>query len=292
MITRTVIFTNEQTSISSTDQQFTYSSLTDCSQIPLYHEPLEAWVETLDGKDPYTTKRGAVSLHPEVFGAFPRIDILHWNLYWQKMYKVVDWSFAMTKQEKRGGGRKPWPQKGTGRARHGSIRSPLWHNGGRALGPRGPRTYYFMLPFMLRVRGLISALTCKFAQNDIHIVDSLESLPSDDTKFLEELCDSRGWGPSVLFVHESDFAPRNITVATDMIGHMNIMPVQGLNVYSMLKHETLVLSLKSAQLIQERLLFHLSRPDDWRANGKKVRPIINRPAPPKPLEFLAPSVTL
>lgn len=71
-----------------------------------------------------------------------------------------------------------------------------------------------------------------------------------DFRFLEELCDSRGWGPSVLFVHESDFAPRNITVATDMIGHMNIMPVQGLNVYSMLKHETLVLSLKSAQLIQ------------------------------------------
>lgn len=48
----------------------------------------------------------------------------------------------------------------------------------------------------------------------------------------------------------------------------------------------------TVSVFQERLLFHLSRPDDWRANGKKVRPIINRPAPPKPLEFLAPSVTL
>lgn len=69
-------------------------------------------------------------------------------------------------------------------------------------------------------------------------------------RFLEELCEVREWGPSVLFVNETDYAPRNITLATDPVGHMNIMPVQGLNVYSMLKHETLVLSLKAAQLIQ------------------------------------------
>lgn len=67
---------------------------------------------------------------------------------------------------------------------------------------------------------------------------------------LEELCESRQWGPSVLFVHETDYAPRNISLATSQINHMNIMPVQGLNVFSMLKHETLILSRQSAQLIQ------------------------------------------
>ncbi|OQR76270.1 39S ribosomal protein L4 [Tropilaelaps mercedesae] len=266
--------------------------LSDKNDTSVYYEPLVAWLETLGRKDPANTKLGSLYLHPEVFGSFPRTDILHWNIYWQKLYKQVDWSFAMTREEKRGGGRKPWPQKGTGRSRQGSIRSPLWFKGGRALGPRGPRTYYFMLPFNLRVRGLISALSCKFAQNDLRIVDSLASLPSEDPKFLEELCEAREWGPSVLFIHESDCAPRNITLATDTVGHTNIMPVQGLNVYSMLKHETIVLSLKSAKLIQERLLFHLNRPDVREFEKYKVRPIVNRPALPQPLEYFAPSIHL
>lgn len=69
-----------------------------------------------------------------------------------------------TRAEVRGGGRKPWPQKGTGRARHGSIRSPLWRGGGIAHGPRSPQTYFYMLPFYTRVHGLISCFSVKLAQ--------------------------------------------------------------------------------------------------------------------------------
>jgi len=100
-----------------------------------------------------------------------------------------------------GGGRKPWPQKGTGRARHGSIRSPLFYGGGQAHGPRGPKSYFFMLPFYARVKGLYSTLSVKLAQDDLKIVDSLE-IPSKDPKFLERLAEERHWGMSVLFVDE------------------------------------------------------------------------------------------
>lgn len=74
--------------------------------------------------------------------------------------------YAHTKvrNEVRGGGRKPWPQKGLGRARHGSIRSPLFRGGGVIHGPRSPKTYFFMLPFYKRVLGLTSTLSIKHAQ--------------------------------------------------------------------------------------------------------------------------------
>lgn len=71
-------------------------------------------------------------------------------------------------------------------------------------------------------------------------------------RYLEELCEQRYWGPSVLFVHETDLAPRNLTAAVDGIGHMNIMPVYGVNIRSLLKHETVVLSKKSFETIQVR----------------------------------------
>lgn len=106
-----------------------------------------------------------------------------------------------TRGELRGGGRKPWQQKGLGKARHGSIRSPLWIHGGKAHGPRGPNTYFYMLPFYARVHGLCATLSVKFAQDDIKIVDTLD-IPTEDPKFLEDLVEARKWGVSVLFVDE------------------------------------------------------------------------------------------
>lgn len=89
-----------------------------------------------------------------------------------------------------------------GRARHGSIRSPIWINGGAAKGPRGPKTYFYMLNLYDRLKGLRATLSMKFAQDDLKIVDSLDGLPTDDPGFLLDLVDKRVWGPSVLFVDE------------------------------------------------------------------------------------------
>lgn len=223
-----------------------------------FKEPRQAWVENLDTVN--EQKLGIVDLHPDVFAAPPRIDIVHQNWHWQRMYRYVCYTNTKTRSEVRGGGRKPWPQKGLGRARHGSIRSPLWRGGGIAHGPRSPTTHFYMLPFYKRIQGLTSMLSIKLAQDDLHIVDTLE-IPSDDSEFIENLAEERNWGPSVLFVDVIDIMPRNITLATDSIKHMNLMPVYGLNVYSMLKHNTLILTLAALDEIEDKILYHLHRND-------------------------------
>lgn len=223
-----------------------------------YQKPREVWLENLDKVE--RNKLGLVFLHPEIYGASPRIDIIHQNARWQKLYRHVSYANTKTRAEVRGGGRKPWPQKGLGKARHGSIRSPLWRGGGIAHGPRSPTTYFYMLPYFTRVLGLTSTLSVKLAQDDLYIVKDLE-IPTQASSYIEDLIKNRKWGPSVLFVDSDDFMPENITAATDTISYVNLMPVYGLNVYSMLKHDTLVLTERAARLIEDKLLYQLHRPD-------------------------------
>lgn len=99
-----------------------------------------------------------------------------------------------------------------------------------------------------------------FILDDVRIVQNLE-IPSEKPEYVEDLIENRGWGMSTLFVDKNDVFPRNLTAATQTIFHVNMMPVYGLNVYSMLKHKTLVLTLDALQHIEEKLLFALCRAD-------------------------------
>nr|CAI5854959.1 unnamed protein product [Callosobruchus analis] len=126
-----------------------------------------------------------------------------------------------------------------------------------------------MLPFYTRVGGLTSTLSVKLAQDDLHVVDNLE-IPTEESSFLEELVKARNWGPSVLFVDMNDIMPRNITAATDAVKHYNLMPVYGLNVYSMLKHDTLVLTRSAVDTIESKILTHLHK-NDTRACMSKYK---------------------
>ncbi|XP_046823989.1 39S ribosomal protein L4, mitochondrial [Vespa crabro] len=223
-----------------------------------FHKSREVWLENLDTVE--EKKLGLINLHAEIFAAQPRVDIIHENVKWQRLYSYVSYAHTKTRAEVRGGGKKPWKQKGTGRARHGSIRSPLWRKGGVIHGPRSHTTHFYMLPFYTRIAGLTSTLSVKFAQDDLHLVNDLE-IPSEESSYIEQLIVERNWGPSVLIVDSEDIMPINLTIATDTIPHVNLMPVYGLNVYSMLKHDTLVLTHRAARLIEEKLLFHLNRAD-------------------------------
>lgn len=238
----------------------------------------QVWIENIDALS--ERKVGIIELHPDVFATQPRVDVIQENIEWQRKYRYVSFAHTKTRAEVRGGGRKPWPQKGMGRARHGSIRSPLFRGGGVAHGPRSPTTHFYMLPFYKRVMGLTATLSVKLAQDDLHVIDTVD-VPTRDPQFIKELIKERNWGPSVLIVdryfilfikrsHEiiyflypcrDDTFPENISYATDTLGYVNLMPSYGLNTYSMLKHDTLVLTVNAVKHIEERLLYQLHRTD-------------------------------
>ncbi|XP_051528036.1 39S ribosomal protein L4, mitochondrial isoform X3 [Myxocyprinus asiaticus] len=170
------------------------------ADIPTHLAATQTWLQSLGSCD--SEPLGVVDLHPDVFSVPVRLDILHDVEVWQRNFKRISHAKVKSRAEVSGGGRKPWNQKGSGRARHGSIRSPLWRGGGVAHGPRGPTSYYYMLPMKVRVQGLKIALTSKLAQDYLHIVDSLE-IPTPDPQYLQDLVKHRQWGDSVLIVDMS-----------------------------------------------------------------------------------------
>jgi len=220
----------------------------------------QCWVSSMDKVAEH--RIGIVNLQPDIFRVFPRLDILQQNLEWQMSYRAVSHVKMLSRAEMPGGGRKLRPNTGLGLSRAGSIRAPNWRSGGFAHGARGPRTRFYMLSRQLRIHGLRVALTIKHAQDDLVLVDSFDSLLTDRADFLHELAEERNWGYSVLFVDNADVAARNLALATEQIPSFNIMPLFGLNVYSMLKHDTLVMSTSALYQLQQRLLFQLRRPYD------------------------------
>lgn len=224
--------------------------------VPSHLTPVPTWVETLEKQD--SEPLGVAHLHPDVFAVAPRLDILHAVETWQRAYKRISHANTKIRSEVRGGGKKPWRQKGSGRARHGSIRSPIWRGGGVSHGPRGPTSYYYMLPMKVRVQGLKVALSSKMAQDYLHIVDSL-NIPTPDPQYLLDLIKQRHWGSSVLIVDVGEEFPENILQATANLKSVNVIPAIGLNVHSMLKHEAVILTLETIKFLEEKLLWHDQR---------------------------------
>lgn len=148
----------------------------------------------------------------------------------------------------RGGGKKPWRQKHTGRARAGSIRSPLWRGGGTVFGPQ-PRDYSYKLPKKVRRLGLMAALSEKFAGNEVIVLDSL-SIEKPKTRemvgFLKDLGVS---DRSVLIVlpEKED----NISLSARNIPGVNVVRVADLNTYDVLAHNVLLMTKDAALRLEE-----------------------------------------
>jgi len=224
----------------------------------------EVWVESLDNST--TEDKDLLQLHPDVWSVKPRLDILWQNVNWQLRYKRVDYDEQKDSREMHYGGR-PWPQKGTGRARHSSRTSPIWNQGGKAHPNFGIRGHFYMLPVDARIQGLTNALSAKLAQDDLRVVKNLD-VPSTDAEYMENLIEERGWGISALICDVNDIFPENITAVTEPIQHVNLMPCYGLNVHSILKHKTLVLTVDAVNYLEEKLLYAMNRTDYAEKNIK------------------------
>lgn len=119
------------------------------------------------------TSKGTVNLDPEIFGIEPNLAVLHQVVTAQLAAKRAGTASTKTRAEVRGGGAKPWRQKGLGRARHGSIRSPIWVGGGVAHGPK-PRDYAQRTPKKMKKLALRSALSARASEEAVFVIDSID----------------------------------------------------------------------------------------------------------------------
>ncbi|MEW6531688.1 MAG: 50S ribosomal protein L4 [Thermodesulfobacteriota bacterium] len=195
-------------------------------------------------------KTGSIELDDSIFNADIREHLVQRTVVWQLAKRRAGTASTKTKGDVRGGGKKPWRQKGTGRARAGSSRSPLWKGGGTIFGPH-PRSYAFSLPKKVRRAALRSVLTAKLKENQLTVLDKIE-LDEPKTRNFLEVCRSLGLdGHKALFViPEKD---ENLSRSSRNLYHYMTLPCEGLNVYDLLRYERLVLLQDSLPKIRERL---------------------------------------
>ena len=183
---------------------------------------------------------GTVDLKDPIF-AMPVNDALLWEVVRMQLANRRQGTHDVKgRSEISGGGRKPWRQKGTGRARVGSTRSPLWRGGGTVFGPT-PRNYGYSMPKKKRRAALYSAISAKARDGELMIVDSLE-LPGFKTKALAAAMKGLGAGNALIVIPEKN---ERVEKSARNIPCVKVIRVEGLNVYDILRHEKLVM-LKGA----------------------------------------------
>ena len=201
-------------------------------------------VTTLDNK-----KAGEIDLADEIFGLPSRPDILARMVRWQLAKRQQGTHDTKEIGEVRGGGRRPWRQKGTGRARQGSIRSPQWRKGAVIFGPT-PRSHAFDLPKKVRKLALKTALSAKQADGKLIVLDGVE-LKDGKTKEVAQRFEKLGWS-SVLVIDGPTVDEKFARAARNIPG-VDVLPQQGANVYDILRRDTLVLTRAAVQHLEARL---------------------------------------
>jgi len=194
-------------------------------------------------------KVGEVELADAVFGVEVKPAILHEIVRMQRAKRRAGTACTKTRSEVRGSKAKPWRQKGTGRARAGYKRSPLWRGGGTVFGPK-PRSYAFKLPKKVRRLGLRMALSARLAENNLTVVDDMGLAEIKTKKFVEAM-DSLAIDNALIVIPE-----RNEVIeksSRNVPGYKVIVP-EGLNVYDILLHRHVILLQPAIDKIQQRLL--------------------------------------
>lgn len=192
---------------------------------------------------------GEMELDELIFGIEPNKSVLHDAVVMQTASWRQGTASAKTRAEVSGGGRKPWRQKGTGRARAGSTRSPIWRKGGVAFPPI-PRDYSYKLPKKVRRLALKSALSVKVIDGDIIVLDTLDfSVPK--TKDMLAVLKALNISAKALVVTAGDNG--NVVLSSRNIVGIKPMLANGINVYDVLAHDKLIITKDAVNQVQEVL---------------------------------------
>ena len=188
-----------------------------------------------------------VELAESVFGIEPNETIVHSVLVNYLANQRQGTQSTKTRAEVRGGGRKPWRQKGTGRARQGSIRAPQWIKGGIALGPK-PRSYRYTVNKKERRLAIKSLLSSKVLENVLTVVDKLELAEVKTKTMVKALADLKVEGKPLIVLPENN---KNVLMSARNIEGVKTIVLNNINVFDLLKYNNLVLPLETVKKLEE-----------------------------------------
>jgi large subunit ribosomal protein L4 len=195
----------------------------------------------IDGK-----KVGSIELSDDIFAVEVNEDVIHDVVVNYMSNQRQGTQSTKTRSEVRGGGRKPWKQKGTGRARQGSIRAPQWIKGGVAMGPK-PRSYKYTLNKKVKRLALKSALSSKVLENQIIVLDSLD-FNEIKTKNMAKVLENLKVQNALIVLADKNF---NVQASARNIPNVKTALVNTMNVYEVLKHDKFIVTKAAVEKIEE-----------------------------------------
>ena len=190
---------------------------------------------------------GDINLSDAVFGVDVNTEVVHRVVVNQLANKRQGTQSTKTKSEVRGGGIKPWKQKGTGRARHGSIRSAQWTKGGIVLGPK-PRSYRYTLPKKVKRLALKSALTSKVIENNIIVLDDLKFEAIKTKEMVNVLNNLKVDSSALIVLPEVD---QNVVLSARNLESIKTATTNSINTYDILKYNKFIVTKDAVSKIEE-----------------------------------------
>ena len=201
----------------------------------------------IDVYDMKGKKVSDVELADSVFGIEPNETIVHSVLVNYLANQRQGTQSTKTRSEVRGGGKKPWRQKGTGRARQGSIRAPQWIKGGIALGPK-PRSYKYRVNKKEKRLAIRSILSSKVLENELTVVDKLELKEFKTKTMVTVLADLKVEGKTLIILPENN---KEVQYSSRNIEGVKAIVANNINVFDLLKYNKLILPLETVKKIEE-----------------------------------------
>jgi len=192
---------------------------------------------------------GSIDLDDAIFGLVPRVDILHRVVRWQRAKSQAGTHSTLTRAEVSYSTKKIYKQKGTGGARHGSKKAPIFRHGGVSKRPQ-PRSHAHDLPKKFRALGLRHALSAKAAAGELMILD-VATMAEAKTSILAKAAKELGW-KRVLIIDGTEM-DANFALAARNIEGIDILPSMGANVYDILKRDQLVITKAGVEALEARL---------------------------------------